>query len=113
LERWPPRYPGSDGIRTSEELLRRLAKNRPVNSAFSKLSDEELKQLIGWIVFGRDYAGAENPVEQLAACIAEANVSDRKAAIVYAADKPIHKYLQKAEKTLRNYKASTPVDAGR
>jgi len=38
----------------------------PLRTALSKLSDDELKQLIGWTWFGRDYPESKNPEEDFA-----------------------------------------------
>ncbi len=114
LESWPP-YTGSKSPKTMEEDLKHgMFVRQPIELAIMKLSDEQLKQLIGWTTFGRDCAGAENPVEELAACITRASVRDRNQAVNYIIEKPIHKYLQKAEENLRISKASSsPVHAGR
>jgi hypothetical protein len=84
-----------------DDLQSHLVKLQPLKSAISKLSDERLKGLIGWTLFGRDCEGDANPVEELAACIAQASVRDREAAIAYVMGMPIHKFLERAQENLR------------
>lgn len=74
--------------------------DQPLRAAISALSNEQLQRLTGWVLFGRDCAGAENPEEELGECITDAFVRDRDAAISYVMGKPIHKYLRKAQETL-------------
>ena len=106
LERWSTDNGWQKAPRKLEDLEFELAKDQPLVSAISKLSDERLKGLIGWILFGRDCEGVGNPAEELAACIAQASVRDREAAIAYVVGKPIHKFLKRSQENLRISKES-------
>ncbi len=114
LERWSPDKGWRTTAQMIEDLPFELAKIQPLESAISKLSDEQLKELTGWTLFGRDCEGLENPAEELAACIAHASVRGRQAAINYVIGMPIHKYLKRAQEILRSSKeSSAPVKPGR
>jgi hypothetical protein len=88
------------------DLVSGRNQRRPLYTAISNLSDDSLRQLIGWAIFGRDHAGCKNPAEELAACISDAWVTPRDQAISYIMGKPIHEYLRKAEENLLTTKAS-------
>lgn len=67
----------------------------------SQFSDEQLKQLVGWMSLGRDYdASSGTPSEQLALLIGDAWVSPRDQAIGYVMQKPLSKYLTNAERIM-------------
>jgi hypothetical protein len=104
LERWSLEKGRQEAPRSFEDVQFHLAKLEPLRSAISKLSDDRLKELIGWTLFGRDCERVENPAEELAACIAEASVGDRDGTIAYVMGMPIHKYLKRAQENLRNSK---------
>lgn len=114
LECWSPDKGWQTIARMLENLPAQHVKRQPLESAISKLSDERLKALIGWTLFGRDCAGVANPAEELAACIAQASVRDREAAIAYVMGMPIHKFLKRAQENLRISKeSSAPVKPSR
>jgi hypothetical protein len=69
----------------------------PVFAYLGKMSDESFKELMWWVLFGRDYTFVNgDPTEVLGRYIRDATIYPRDAQEIYLKQKPIGKYLRKA-----------------
>ena len=100
IARLSTEYRSEENDTTSRFEWERREGPEELYNALSKLSDMELKRLIGWVRFGRDYAESANPEMKLSDYIAEARVSRRDEAIAYIIGKPIEEYLSEAEQRI-------------
>lgn len=72
-------------------------------NAIEVLAEEDLRKLIGWTLFGRDYCEYEGDrISYLLASIHDAGVHGRREGIGYISEKPIGKYLRSARSLLSN-----------
>jgi hypothetical protein len=70
---------------------------RPLFTYMATMSDESFKELMGWVLFGRDYTPRDgNPFEVLERYIRDATIYPRDVQEIYLEQKPIGKYLRKA-----------------
>ena len=94
----------------SEEVWRKLFSGPSDRQlAIQSLSDADLKSLIGWVCFGREYnAHLGDPVAYLQLCINAAWVRPRWEAEGYVSDKPIARYLKLAVQALTGILILTP-----
>jgi hypothetical protein len=68
-----------------------------LSSQLQALSDESFKQLMGWVLFGRDYAPSKgDPSIVLEQYIRDATIYPRNYQESYLEQKPIGKYLRRA-----------------
>jgi hypothetical protein len=69
----------------------------PLYAYFEKMSDESFKELMGWVLFGRDYAPSDgDPSEVLGRYIRDATIYPRDVQEMYLEQKPVGKYLRNA-----------------
>lgn len=69
----------------------------PLSSAMDALSEESFRELMGWVLFGRDYSTADGePGEELGKYIRGAITEPRNLQTGYLEAKPIGEYLRQA-----------------
>lgn len=70
---------------------------RPLSAHLETMSDESFKELMGWVLFGRDYSPINgDPFEVLERYIRDATIYPREIQEIYLEQKPIGKYLRNA-----------------
>lgn len=70
---------------------------RPLSAAIDALSDADFKELMGWVLFGREYTPEDgDPCEVLSRYTQNAVIYPRDEQADYLEQKPIGKYLRKA-----------------
>lgn len=73
----------------------------PLAEAIYNLDNRQFRELIGWVLFGRDYYPEDgDPFDQLSKYIREAITEPRNAQSAYLEAKPIGEYLCRAEQYL-------------
>jgi hypothetical protein len=97
----------------SKELLRSYTeRNRarfvePLRFALSALSDDSLKEIMGWVLLGRDLYGiSKNPRKELQHCIRYVVVNPRNITIDYLIRQPLGQYLRNAQEVLNSRRGS-------
>jgi hypothetical protein len=70
---------------------------RPLFAYLEAMSDKSFKELMGWVLFGRDYTPMDgDPTIVLGQYIRDATIYPRNIQEMYLAQKPIGKYLRSA-----------------
>jgi len=88
----------SDAERREKSHVRQQECGNRLYAAIRNLNDADLKNLSGWVLFGRDYSPEDgDPFEVLERYIREAVIYPSTSEIGYLAGKPIGKYLREAE----------------
>ena len=96
------RTPGSIR-RAIDEFESRLVggQSGPLAEAINNLNNRQFRELLGWVLFGRDYYPEDgDPFDELSRYIREAIIEPRDAQSAYLEAKPIGECLFRAEQHL-------------
>ena len=108
------RLTNNDNLKCTPESIRRAIdefgsrlvgeQSKPLAEAIYNLNNRQFRELIGWVLFGRDYYPEDgDPFDQLSKYIREAITEPRDAQSAYLEAKPIGEYLCRAEQYLLSW----------